>query len=65
MKTYTQEEVDKIIADTIEACAKVCEELDDESYPHTRKWPSDCAAAIRARNMHSLLLIDYEALNDE
>ena len=33
-----------------EACAKMCEQLDDESYPHTRKWPSDCAAAIRSRN---------------
>ena len=36
-----------------EACAKVCEQLDDESYPHARKWPSDCAAAIRARDNHA------------
>ena len=33
-----------------EACAKLCEQIDDDSYPHTRKWPSDCAAAIRARS---------------
>ena len=26
---------------------KVCEEIDSASYPHTRKWPSDCAAAIK------------------
>ena len=26
---------------------KVCEEIDNASYPHTRKWPSDCAAAIK------------------
>ena len=33
---------------TIERCAKVCEELDDASYPSRRVWPSECAAAIRA-----------------
>jgi len=31
-KIYTQEEVDKIVADTIEACAKVCDEI------ATKEW---------------------------
>ena len=46
-----------------EACAKVCEEVDNH-FDYTIA-ARQCAAAIRARNMHSLLLIDYEALNDE
>lgn len=55
MKTYTQEEVDKIIADTVEACAKVCEELRDED--GYEAWNTECAAAIRART-------DKEKRND-
>jgi len=32
-----------------EACANLCEQIDLDSYPRTRLWPKDCAAAIRAR----------------
>ena len=32
-----------------EACAALCESLDDASYPTRRVWPSECAEAIRAR----------------
>ena len=35
-------------AQVLEQAAQVCERMDEASYPHTRKWPSDCAAAIRA-----------------
>lgn len=48
MKTYTQEEVDKIIAETIEACAKVCETKSELWYDESG-YLLDCAAAIRAR----------------
>lgn len=52
MKTYTQEEVDKIIADTIEACAKVCDDMGNTEANMNKTWRngcSDAAAAIRAR----------------
>lgn len=35
------------VNEALELAAKECEEIDNASYPHTRKWPSDCAAAIR------------------
>ena len=46
-----------------EACAKVCDDI-DKHFEYTIA-ARQCAAVIRARNMHSLLPIDYEALNDE
>ena len=53
MKTYTQEEVDKIIADTIEACAKVCDKVALRFFKacdDLEQFGADeCAAAIRAR----------------
>ena len=33
-----------------EACAITCEQIDNDGYPGSRHWPSDCAKAIRARN---------------
>ena len=33
-----------------EACALVCEQIDNDGYPASRNWPSDCAKAIRARS---------------
>lgn len=30
-----------------EACAKLCESMDEASYPHTRLFPHHCAEAIR------------------
>ena len=32
-----------------EACAKVCDELDSNSYPYVVVFPNKCAEAIRAR----------------
>ena len=32
-----------------EACAVTCEQIDNDGYPGSRHWPSDCAKAIRAR----------------
>jgi azurin len=32
-----------------EACAKVCDELDSNSYPYVVVFPNKCARAIRAR----------------
>ena len=33
-----------------EACAQLCEELDDASYPSVRIFPAECAKQIRARS---------------
>lgn len=53
MWLFTPQELEKFATSVItkerEACAQLCEKIDMDSYPHTRKWPSDCAAAIRAR----------------
>ncbi len=38
------------ILDEREACAVTCEQIDNDGYPGSRHWPSDCAKAIRARN---------------
>ena len=35
-----------------ERCALLCEKIDEDSYPTTRKWPSDCAEAIRKGERH-------------
>ena len=32
-----------------EACAKLCDELDSNSYPYVVVFPNKCAEAIRAR----------------
>jgi hypothetical protein len=32
-----------------EACAKICDELDSNSYPYVVVFPNKCAEAIRAR----------------
>jgi len=37
------------ILDEREACAKVCDELDSNSYPYVVVFPNKCAEAIRAR----------------
>jgi hypothetical protein len=34
-----------------EACAKVCDELDSNSYPYVVVFPNKCAEAIRARSI--------------
>lgn len=39
--------INKFANAILEEAAKECEEIDNSSYPHTRKWPSDCAEAIR------------------
>ena len=39
-------------ADENEQCARVCEELDEASYPHRVVFPAGCAAAIRERRNH-------------
>lgn len=40
---------DLVVAKEREACAKVCEDMDEMSYPTRVIFPSECAAAIRAR----------------
>jgi hypothetical protein len=41
--------IEERIAREREACAKVCDELDSNSYPYVVVFPNKCAEAIRAR----------------
>lgn len=43
------DDIGRIIADERESCAKLCESLDDASYPTKIIFPSECAKQIRSR----------------
>lgn len=47
--TVNSDDIGRILGYEREACAKLCESLDDASYPTKIVFPSECAKEIRAR----------------